>query len=91
MNTHPRTCLSGNAVSSPTNPTPWSDLLVEVDFKWLMAGQGRWVDSARIRTDPLYAGLCLNDAINSPCDALRVCARLLQASLAAVLVPAAGS
>jgi hypothetical protein len=57
------------------------DLLLEVDFKWLMAGQGCWVDPNRLHADPRYASDCLQAAINSPCDALRRCARFLQESL----------
>lgn len=61
--------------------SPTMDLLLEVDFKWLMAGQGCWVDPDRLHADPLYASGCLKAAINSPCDALRRCARFLQESL----------
>ena len=61
---------------------PSGDLLLEVDFKWLMAGQGCWVDPARLRADPLYAASCLGAALRSPCEALRCCARFLQTSLA---------
>lgn len=71
-------CEPVNGHATPMNQ---DNLLVEVDFKWLMAGQGCWIDPDRIRSDPVYATLCLRDAINSPCDALRNCARLLQASL----------
>lgn len=58
-----------------------TDLLIEVDFKWLMAGQGNWVDPVRLRADPLYAEHCLQTAIHSPCDALRRCAHHLQTAL----------
>lgn len=56
-------------------------LLAEVDFKWLMAGQGCWVDPQRLLTDPIYANQCLQAALHSPCDALRQCARSLQEAL----------
>jgi hypothetical protein len=59
-------------------PTPDPDLLLEVDFKWLMAGQGCWVDPQRLHTDPHYAHDCLESATHSPCDALRDCAHHLQ-------------
>jgi len=59
-------------------------LLAEVDFKWLMAGQGCWVDPQRLLSDPAYAHQCLESAKNSPCDALRHCARMLQLALAPV-------
>jgi hypothetical protein len=54
-------------------------LLAEVDFKWLMAGQGWWVDTARFHRDPAYAAQFLLSALASPCMALRNCARGLQA------------
>ncbi len=60
---------------------PAADLLLEVDFKWLMAGQGCWVDPDRLRNDPLYAAHCLGTALCSPCEALRGCARFLQTAL----------
>jgi hypothetical protein len=62
----------------PGSHTPDPDLLLEVDFKWLMAGQGCWVDPQRLHTDPHYAHDCLDSATHSPCDALRDCARHLQ-------------
>lgn len=60
----------------PDSPTP--ELLLEVDFKWLMAGQGRWIDPQRLHTDPDYAHDCLENATHSPCAALRHCAHDLQ-------------
>lgn len=60
---------------------PADDLLLEVDFKWLMAGQGCWIDPTRLRADPLYAARCLRTALCSPCEALRGCARFLQKAL----------
>lgn len=60
---------------------PTVGLLLEVDFKWLMAGQGCWVDPTRLRADPLYAANCLRTALCSPCEALRGCARFLQTAL----------
>ena len=72
MNTHPCEYQPGGL-----------ELLLEVDFKWLMAGQGRWVDPQRLHSDPLYARGCLQSAIESPCDALQRCARYLQAQFSA--------
>lgn len=63
------------------DPANAADLLIEVDFKWLMAGQGSWVDPVRLRADPLYAQHCLQAAIDSPCDALHRCAHRLKESL----------
>lgn len=62
-----------------STPNPMAThLLAEVDFKWLMAGQGCWVDPQRLLADPAYADQCLQDAQKSPCDALRQCAGRLQ-------------
>jgi hypothetical protein len=49
---------------------PADALLDEVDFKWLMAGQGHWVDTARLRSDANYAHFCVDAAMHSPCPAL---------------------
>lgn len=59
----------------------FDDLLIEVDFKWLMAGQGWWVDSDRIKHDPIYASACIQSALNSDCDPLRHCAASLRHEL----------
>jgi hypothetical protein len=55
-----------------------TEMLTEVDFKWLMAGQGRWIDSHKLRIDSAYAQDCLVLALNSKCEPLRRCAQLLQ-------------
>jgi hypothetical protein len=49
------------------------ETLLLVDFKWLMAGIGWWVDIARWRADPGYALRCLSNAMASdnPCLHLR--------------------
>lgn len=53
-------------------------LLEEVNFKWLLAGMGLWIDMVRFHTDPVYAArfLALAEASESP--ALRKCAAALQ-------------
>lgn len=53
-------------------------LLEEVNFKWLLAGLGWWIDVTRFHTDIPYAThfLELAEASNSP--ALRDCAASLQ-------------
>jgi hypothetical protein len=53
-------------------------LLAEVDFKWLMAGQGCWVDAVRLHQDRAYASACLATARSLPCEPLAACADLLQ-------------
>jgi hypothetical protein len=57
-------------------------LLAEVDFKWLMAGQGVWIDTTRFHLDPSYAAGLLRWALASPSFALRECSALLQAQMA---------
>ena len=54
-------------------------LLTEVEFKWLMAGHGWWIDMARFRRDPAYATDLLRLALASESAALRDCAVMLQA------------
>ncbi|BDT68494.1 hypothetical protein os1_26770 [Comamonadaceae bacterium OS-1] len=61
---------------------PGSDLLLEVDFKWLMAGQGYTVDPDRLLHDPAYADTCLQCAQHSNCIALQDCALNLREVLA---------
>lgn len=53
-------------------------LLTEVDFKWLMAGQGCWVNTHRFHVDPAYAAELLRVAASSPCAAVRECALRLR-------------
>lgn len=56
-------------------------MLVEIDFKWLMAGQGCHIDPARLKSDFIYARACLQFALDSKCDPLRSCAACLGAEL----------
>jgi len=58
-------------------------LLEEVDFKWLMAGLGWWINSERLHSDPDYAAGLLKLAIAAGSSALRDCAALLQQGLSA--------
>ncbi|MEY4884684.1 MAG: hypothetical protein RIS34_2538 [Pseudomonadota bacterium] len=72
---------SGKARTLPSgaaSATERAALLVEVDFKWLMAGQGWWVDTTRFHTDPVYAARFLGSALASQCAALRNCAACLK-------------
>ena len=73
--------LGASHAAAAWDATSETDLLIEVDFKWLMAGQGNWIDPMRLHDDPLYAKHCLQAALNSPCDALRRCAHHLQEAL----------
>ena len=58
-----------------------SDMLIEVDFKWLMAGIGYWIDVDRLRVDPIYASASLQHALKSGCEPLRLCAADLKNEL----------
>jgi hypothetical protein len=51
------------------------DLLLLVDFKWLMTGTGWRVDLTRWRRDECYAHECLARALGSDIDVLRERAR----------------
>ncbi len=56
-------------------------LLEEVDFKWLMAGQGWWIDTARLHSDPCYATHLLDLVEVTTSTALKDCAALLRAQV----------
>jgi hypothetical protein len=56
-------------------------LLAQVDFKWLMAGQGWWINPTRFRSDPSYAIGFLRLAMASQSGTLRECAASLQAQI----------
>ncbi len=53
-------------------------LLEEVNFKWLLAGMGLWIDMSRFHNDPGYAAHFLAQAEASDSNALRKCAASLQ-------------
>ncbi len=74
--------------SEPVQAGERDALLAEVDFKWLMAGQGWWVDTARFHADPDYAAQFLRSALASPCAELRECAACLQALIEKDIVTA---
>ena len=42
-----------------------------VDFKWLMAGVGWWVDLSRLQRDRAYIDECLQRALRSDSELLR--------------------
>ncbi|NDZ12723.1 hypothetical protein C7T35_10205 [Variovorax sp. WS11] len=49
-----------------------------VDFKWLMAGVGWWVDLSRLQSDRIYIEECLQRALKSDSELLRErCVELL--------------
>lgn len=69
MNTH-------ESSSSPS-------LLDWVDFKWLMASEGRRVDLDRLQSDSMYAEQCVAQALDSPSGLLRRLALKLRRQSAA--------
>lgn len=49
-----------------------SDRLINlVDFKWLMAGMGWWVDLSRLQSDKAYFDECMQRALTSDSELLR--------------------
>jgi hypothetical protein len=42
-----------------------------VDFKWLMAGMGWWVDLSRLQSDRAYIDECMQRALTSDSELLR--------------------
>ena len=42
-----------------------------VDFQWLMAGVGWWIDLSRLQSDKAYIDECLQRALTSHSDLLR--------------------
>jgi len=62
------------------------EMLVEIDFKWLMAGQGCHIDPERLKHDATYAQACLQFALASDCDPLRTCALCLRAERAGAVL-----
>jgi hypothetical protein len=46
-------------------------LLDLIDFKWLMAAEGRRVHVERLQSDRGYAEDCLRSALQSRCEPLR--------------------
>ena|GEM_PF-1449336 len=62
-------------------------LLAEVDFKWLMAGHGWQIDTARLGRDPEYAARVLQWALDSESPALRECATALHAQIETARTP----
>jgi len=58
-------------------------LLDWVDFKWLMASEGRRVDVDRLQCDSGYAEACVVQALASPSGLLRRLALKLQRQSAA--------
>ena len=80
-----------NQTNSPSLANPshhWADprrlLLEEVNFKWLLAGLGVWIDMPRFHSDPTYSSRFFELAEASDSVALRDCAASLQSQSAVV-------
>ena len=58
-------------VRTPSPDAPGGAWLQLVDFKWLMAGIGWWVDLTRWQHDETYARGCLARALQSNHEVLR--------------------
>lgn len=69
-------CVQGDA-----NRHQQYDDMTEVDFKWLMAGQGYWITPDKLHSDQAYANACLKSAFQSDCQPLRRCAISLREEL----------
>ncbi len=54
-----------------------ADTLLLVDFKWLMAGQGWWLDMAAWGHDRAYTAQLLQCALQNDNETLRATAKLL--------------
>lgn len=88
-NEHGRSLPSVSAAAVPALFTPGpshgkescESILSEVDFKWLMAGQGWWIDTTRFHSDAAYAAHFLTCALDSSSIVLRECAAALQAEI----------
>jgi len=59
-------------------PSECITLMQDVDFKWLMAGHGWWIDTDRFHRDSSYAAQLFKLAQESGTPALRDSAALLQ-------------
>ena len=53
-------------IETATNTEAGASMLVEVDFKWLLAGQGLRIDLPRFRSDAVYAANLISLALGSP-------------------------
>lgn len=60
-------------MNTKSRQTPEGDVTFPelVDFKWLMAALGWWVDLPRIQGDAAYAAECLQRGLGSGSDLLR--------------------
>jgi len=64
------------------NPRSETLLLDLVSFKWLMAGEGWWINLSRFRQDPAYARSCAQAGLGSEQPLLQQRSAELLAALA---------
>jgi hypothetical protein len=57
--------------TNTTGPEGTNFFLNLVDFKWLMAGVGWWVDLSRLQSDRAYIDECLQRALKTNSELLR--------------------
>lgn len=80
--------MHSSPVPASAAPNVTDDPVVElVDFKWLMAGEGHWVDVARLKIDRCYARSCLALAAGSRCGPLRDAGLRIRGWLEGVAAP----
>ncbi|MCF8211851.1 MAG: hypothetical protein K9K38_20975 [Rhodoferax sp.] len=70
------------ATAVPWEHNPDDTIVAESDFKWLMAGEGHWVDTARLHQDSGYAQVCVQTALQSTCPALHQLAHWFEQPIA---------
>ncbi|HXD07604.1 MAG TPA: hypothetical protein VN680_16250 [Burkholderiaceae bacterium] len=63
------------AIAAGPGAVAWVEL---VDFKWLMAGQGWWVDLGHLQRDRTYALACVRRGMASNVAPLREACRRLR-------------
>lgn len=73
MQTHTNTPIQASVMTSERH-----SFLQDVDFKWLMAGHGWWIDADRFHSDSSYAAHWLKLAEASDMPVLRESAAQLQ-------------
>lgn len=83
MTTPVQTIQPSSARAGPAPVDSGGAMLVEVTFKWLMAGQGWWIDTARFHSEPSYAADFIRLAKASTSADLRECAAQVEAEILA--------
>ena len=81
MTMHTPPLKDSPAGGPPENVEGDISMLAEVAFKWLMAGQGWWIDTVRFHSDPSYAAGFLRLARASSSLALQECAAMVEAEV----------